>query len=242
MQLQSTRRRGVVLSVLILIGAVVAGHPASSMAQEISPSEKLLFQTNHFANVPKPTKLNYTYRQELATPDTFTDEVSVDILKRNGDGTASVAAHFLSGPHEIPIPAIDNAQGNPAILGFLERDIAEMKRLTGGAVGYFRKRIRLALTSPTIPLKKIMVTYEGRQVPAQEIAIQPYVDDPLKDRFGKYVDKGYVFIISDAVPGSLYQVYTTVSTDKAARAVESAMTIAKGETAAMAKAGTVAQK
>ena len=217
----------------ILAGALLAcgllTSTSAALAQEISASEKLLFQTNHFSNVKQPTKLKYVYRQEAAAPDAFSDDVLVDVVKPNPDGTAEVAAHFLTGTHEIPIPSIDHAQGNPAILGFLERDIAEMKRLTGGATGYFRKRIRLALAAPNVPVRKIDVTYQGRQVPAQEITIHPYVDDPLKDRFGKFAGKTYVFIVSDAIPGSLYRVYTTIEDEKtkAAPAPDASLTIAQ---------------
>ena len=221
-----------------LAGALLAcglaiGPFSAVVAQEISVPEKLLFQSNHFGNVKQPTKLKYVYRQEAAAPDAFSDDVSVDVVKPNPDGTAEVAAHFLSGPHEIPIPAIERAQGNPVILGFLERDIAEMKRLTGGSTGYFRKRIRLALAAPSVPVRKIEVSFQGRQVPAQEITIHPYLDDPLKDRFGKFVSKTYVFIVSDAVPGSLYRVYTTLDAvkEKSAPAIDASLTIAQGSAA-----------
>lgn len=214
-----------------------------SNAQEISVPERLLFQSNHFNNIKQPTKLNYVYRQEAASaPDAFNDEVMVDVLKRNDDGTASVTAQFLTGTHAIPIPPIDHAQGNPAILGFLERDILEMKRLTGGATGYFRKRIRLALASPTLPVRKLDVVYNGAKVAAQEITIHPYSDDPLKDRFGRFADKGYVFVISDTIPGSLYRVYTTVKTDQPAPAVDASMTIARGDPAETKKTGLLTPK
>ena len=216
---------------------LVIGPVSGAIAQEISVPEKLLFQTNHFSNVKQPTKLKYVYRQEAAAPDAFSDDASVDVVKQNPDGTAEVSAQFLTGAHAIPIPAIEHAQGNPVILGFLERDIAEMKRLTGGATGYFRKRIRLALAAPNVPVRKIEVTYQGRQVPAQEITIHPYVDDPLKDRFGKFAGKSYVFIVSDAIPGSLYRVYTTLDAekDKAAPAVDASLTIAQNGAADLRK-------
>lgn len=241
MQLQLKRHGG---AVVLAVGALIAMISGATMAQEISQSEKLLFQTNHFDNVKKPTKVSYTYRQEAAAPDAFTDEASVDILQHNTDGTASVTAHFLSGAREIPIPPIEHAQGNPVILGFLERDIAEMKRLTGGATGYFRKRIRLALAAPNIGMKKVEVVYDGHQVAAQEITIHPYVDDPLKDRFAKLAEKGYVFIISDAVPGSLYRVYTTLpsTTATTTTVVDASLTVARGDAGAMLKTGLVAQK
>lgn len=239
MHLQLKRHSG---AVVLTVGALITMVCGIAMAQEISQSEKLLFQTNHFDNIKKPIKVNYIYRQESATPDAFTDEVWVDVIGRNADGTASVTAHFLSGTREIPIPPIEHAQGNPVILGFLERDIAEMKRLTGGAVGYFRKRIRLALAAPNIAVKKIDVAYEGRQIPAQEITIHPYGDDPLRDRFAKLADKGYVFVISDAVPGSLYRVYTTVPSATATPVVDASMTVAHGDSAGMLKTGMVVQK
>jgi hypothetical protein len=240
--------RATILAGALLAGGLAIGPVSAAFSQEISLPEKLLFQTNHFSNVKQPTKLKYVYRQEAATPDAFSDDASVDVVKANPDGTAEVAARFLSGTHEIPIPAIEHAQGNPVILGFLERDIAEMKRLTGGATGYFRKRIRLALAAPNVPVRKIEVSYQGRQVSAQEITIHPYLDDPLKDRFGKFVGKTYVFIVSDAIPGSLYRVYTTVEpekekaekadkTDKSTPAIDASLTIAQGSSADLKKNG-----
>lgn len=227
---------------LTLLLASVLGFATSVVqAQEISAPEKLLFLSNHFDNVKKPTTINYTYRQEAAQPAAFTDTVSVDILKRNADGTASVAAHFLTGPHEIAIPPIDHAQGNPAILGFLERDIAEMKRLTGGATGYFRKRIRLALAAADLTVTKVQVPFEGKQVSAQTVTIRPYADDPLKDKFGRYADKGYVFTISDAVPGSLYQVSTTLNADPAKPVIETSMSIAQTARAESTTPGSTSQ-
>ena len=110
------------------------------------------------------------------------------------------------------------AENGPiAVDGKVSVDIAEMKRLTGGAAGYFRKRIRLALAASEVPVKKIKVPYRGSQVSAQEITIYPYLDDPLKERLGKYVSKGYVFITSEAVPGTLYRAYTTMEPEDTSR-------------------------
>ena len=223
MQVQFPRCAGAALVVICVLMAAVTG---AVRAQEISLAEKVLFQRKHFGNIKNPTTLNYTFHQTASGSDAFDDKVSVDILKRHADGTASVAAHFLTGSREISIPPIDHAQGNPVILGFLERDIAEMKRLTGGSTGYFRKRIRLALAASEVPVKKIKVTYRGGKVHAQEITIYPYLDDPLKERLGKYVSKGYVFITSEAVPGSLYRAYTTMVTAEATHSVATNMAIA----------------
>lgn len=226
MQVQFQRCAG---ATLLAFCALTGAASAPVHAQKISPAEKILFQSKHFGNIKRPAALNYNFHQAANGADAFDDKVSISILKRHADGTASVAAHFLTGAQEISIPPIEHAQGNPVILGFLERDIAEMKRLTGGATGYFRKRIRLALAASEVRVKEIQVTYGGRQVSAREITIYPYLDDPLKERLGKYASKGYVFITSEAVPGTLYRAYTTMVTDDAARLVATNMAIASDD-------------
>jgi hypothetical protein len=226
MRVQFQRCMGTALLALCVLMATVTG---SVIAQEVSRAEKVLFQSKHFGSTKEPTTINYEFHEAANGPATFDDKVSVDILKRHADGTASVAAHFLTGAREIPIPQIDHAEGNPVILGFLERDIAEMKRLTGGATGYFRKRIRLALAASEVSVKKIKVPYGGSQVSAQEITIYPYLDDPLKERLGKYVSKSYVFITSEAVPGTLYRAYTTMVSADANRLVATNMVIASDD-------------
>ncbi|MDY7575157.1 hypothetical protein [Actimicrobium sp. CCI2.3] len=234
MPISPTHRTGVLM---LAAGMLLAIAASASSAQEISQSEKILFQSNHFGSIKQSTRIAYAYHQESAAPDAFDDAVTLTVTHPNADGTASVAAQFLTGSHAIAIAPIDHAQGNPAILGFLERDIAEMKRLTGGSTNYFRKRIRLALAAPEAAIKTITVNYAGHPVAAQEISVRPYVDDPLKERFGKFAGKGYVFVISDAVPGSVFQVYTTLPADHSAATIATTMTIQQKEPAPKKIAG-----
>ena len=96
------------------------------------------------------------------------------------------------------------------VLYFLERDIREMNRLTKGQQNYFRKRIRMAVYQGAT-ISDVTVSYRGKEVPAREIRIAPYLDDPLRVRFEKYANKTYVFTLSDAVPGGLYAIRTRVA-------------------------------
>ena len=202
-------------------------------AQEISPAEKLLFQTDHLHNVAGAKALHYGYVHKEAAKSGFDDQVSVEVGGKDSDGSAAVSTHFLTGERQVTLPPVSNAQGNPALLGFLERDINEMKRLTGGSTGYFRKRIRLALAEAA-KVDTISVPYGGRQVEAMQIAIQPYLNDPMQEKMQKYVAKRYVFILSDQVPGSMYQVRSIVPADQQAdrkndaALIEETMTVANG--------------
>jgi hypothetical protein len=190
------------------------------MGQGISPAEQLLFQTNHMRGIQAPVSLTYAYRQEGSAEAGFDDQVRVDVTRINPDRSVAVSVRFLSGDRNVHLPEVNDAHGNPALLGFLERDIAEMKRLTGGATGYFRKRIRLALAQAQ-ELRPVRFVYAGEERQGQEVRIQPYLNDPLRERFPAYENKSYVFILSKEVPGGLYRIRSATSeaADKGAAAM-----------------------
>jgi hypothetical protein len=179
----------------------------SAGAQPVSPAESLLFETDHLARLKAPAVLVYHFRKVSNVEPGFSDKVQLDLANIKGKPKASL--HFLSGEHKREIPAVDDAHGNPVLLGFLEHDIAEMKRLTGGSTNYFRKRIRMALAE-TAQVTLQPITYQGKTLRAQAVRIQPYLDDPLHARFEKYVRKTYTFVVSDQVPGGVYQLSTSL--------------------------------
>jgi hypothetical protein len=123
------------------------------------------------------------------------------------DGKPAATLQFLTGPRQVAAPPVDNPEGNPVLLGFLEHDIAEMQRLTGGSRNYFRKRIRLALAE-SAEVRPRRFTYAGKPVDGREIVIRPYQNDPMHARFEQYVGKRYTFVVSPQVPGGVYQVHT----------------------------------
>lgn len=206
-RLKSIQGMAPFLSRLLIAGACVLGASAA-VGQGISSAENLLFLTNHIQTVRQPLSLTYSYKKESTSEASFDDEVHVDVRKIHSDKSAEVSMRFLSGERVLDIPVAADADGNPALLAFLERDIKEMKRLTGGSVNYFRKRIRMALAEAA-EVKPVSFIYAGKQRTGQEVSIKPYVNDPLRDRFPKYVNKTYAFILSQEVPGGLYQICTS---------------------------------
>jgi len=199
---------GAALAVLLALGAGTAA------AQAVSPAETLLFETDHLARLKAPATLVYSFRKESNVEPGFKDEVRLELAKVNGKLSATL--HFLTGEHKQEIPALEEAHGNPVLLGFLEHDIAEMKRLTGGSTSYFRKRIRMALAEGAqVTLQPI--TYQGKTVQAQAVRIQPYLNDPMHARFEKYLRKTYTFVLSEQVPGGLYQLNSSLGKPETVR-------------------------
>lgn len=190
-----------------LLCAVMLAGPLH--AQEISPAEKILFQSDHLQKVAGPQVLRYRYLRQDQAGTGFSDQVVVDVGAKDRDGGAAVSVKFLTGERQLALPAVSDARGNPALLAFLERDISEMKRMTGGSTSYFRKRIRLALAEAA-SVEPVSLSYGGRRLHGSSIAIQPYLHDPMQEKMQKYVGKRYIFILSDAIPGAVYQLKSIV--------------------------------
>jgi hypothetical protein len=192
-------RRPAIVMAALLTAVTAAGTAAA--AQPVSEAETLLFQTHHLGNVHAPATLSYTFHKEGSAEPGFDDEVSLTLA----DGKPAAILQFLTGARQTTAPAVDAPEGNPVLLGFLEHDIAEMQRLTGGSSSYFRKRIRLALAEAA-DVHPRHFTYDGKDVIGREVVITPYLHDPMRARFASYVSKRYTFIISLQVPGGVYQI------------------------------------
>ena len=169
-----------------------------------SDAEILLFETDHLKKFTKPAKLHYAFVKSGTLEENFQDNVEISIGKVMPDGGKNVTAEFLSGSNKINFPPMEEAKGNPVLLWFLERDLREMKRLTGGKPPYFKRRIRIALADHA-EVRPVKIVYDGKEVDGKEIKIAPYVNDELKERFGKHVGKYYLFTLSDKIPGEVYQ-------------------------------------
>lgn len=169
-----------------------------------SDAEKLLFETDHLKKFTKPAILHYSFVKGGTLEQSFQDGVDISVDKIMPDGGKNITAQFLSGPNKINFPPTEEARSNPVLLLFLERDIREMKRLTGGQPSYFRKRIRIALADHA-DVRPVKFVFDGKEINGQEIKITPYVNDELKERFGKHVGKYYLFTLSNQIPGWVYQ-------------------------------------
>lgn len=176
--------------------------------QDYSPAERLLLMSRQLDTVKPPAKLNYRFTKSGSLEKPFTDAVTVKLTRDKSGKCCTAEGEFLTGERRINLPEVEQPEGNPVILYFLEHDIREMNRLTKGSTNYFRKRIRMALYNGA-SLRDTRVTYQGKSVAAKEITIRPFVDDPNRARFEQYTSKQYVFVLSDAVPGSVVAIRST---------------------------------
>jgi hypothetical protein len=191
--------KSVLGTAVVMLGAsgAMAADPS-----EYSEAERQLFVRPHLAAVTPPARLHYRYERTGTLEPEVSDNAT--LLLRESAGARSADVNYLSESRKLELPSIGYVDGNPIILHFLEREVRELKRLTGGSVSFYRNRIRKALAGDA-KVKETEVTYNGKTVKGTEIRIDPYVDDPARSRFEKFADRYYVMILSPDVPGEVYQ-------------------------------------
>jgi len=195
---------------LRLIAAVAVGLAVTTGAHgqsEISPAEQRLFLDEHLANLPATAELHYVFTKTGTLEPAFEDQVRVHV-QRTAAGTRT-HVEYLSGEHTFVLPDVESATGNPVILSFLERDVREMERRTGGRASYFRKRVRLALAEHA-SVNAVGIDLGGRTVDGIRISIRPYENDPMRARFPALIGKTYAFTLAAQVPGGVYEMRTEV--------------------------------
>jgi hypothetical protein len=204
------RPRAVLLS--FALSATLVPAAAAWAADEppaLSPAQVALFESEHLRNIDAPTRLEYRFSHEPATPaERYVDRVLLDLRPRP-DGAKDIWVDFLSAEHHVPYPPLAGFHGNPTLMYFLERDVNQMRSATGGAATYFRNRIRRALVDAA-QLQPVEVSWQGKEEKAVEITLAPFRNDPHLASLPGMTEKRYRFVLCDTVPGTILEVGTEV--------------------------------
>lgn len=196
---------------VLMLCLAQASAPAAA-ATPVSQAEQLLFVDQHLGSVKPPSTLRYDFRQAGAAAAAQGKEAGDQVvlqLDAGADGRCCRTLTRFAGTRDRPPLEITDARSNPVLMYFLEHDVREMQRLTRGQPNYFRKRIRTALADDA-KVTPVTVRYRGRDVPAQEVSIAPYANDPTRARYERYAEKRYAFVLAEGLPGGLAQIRTWV--------------------------------
>jgi hypothetical protein len=196
---------GLAAAALMLCAAPVAGADPP-----LSPAQIALFESDHLKDIRHPVVLDYRFHHHGGSQGDYDDKVRAEIRAVHPDGRKDVWIEFLSGERRTELPPAMGFSGNPLLLYFLEHDAEEMHTVTGGSVQYFRNRISESFADRAA-IHAIEVKEGGAVVKATEIEVSPFRNDPHLARFPALAGKTYHFILSDAVPGSVYQISTTLA-------------------------------
>lgn len=199
------------LIIAAMLATIALAAPSrAAETRELSDAEKRLFVDDHLAKLPARATIDYAYSKRGSLEASADDTARLIVGPPAAAGGRPVKVEYLSGANRIELPDIAAARGNPIILYFLERELREMHRLTGGSANYYRKRIRMALAEGGQVEPLTVDTSIGR-VKATRIRIAPYLDDPARSRYERFAEKRYAFTLSDAVPGKIVELRSELS-------------------------------
>ena len=198
------RGPGGMLAAVVLI--LLSG-PGPAVAESVTSA---VFEPGRFAAITAPVVLRYRFEiegQGITPP--APQPVRVEVRSVAADGGKEVWLDLFEGQEHRLFGPVAAREQNPLVITFLQMDVNEMGRLTGGAAGYFQQQIRKAFNEPT-ESEAVTVELDGRSLPATRITLRPFRDDPAIDRFPAFRDKAYVFTVADGVPGGVWQLVTRV--------------------------------
>ena len=228
--MKRTRAAGISTPIRALIAALLlSALPTLTRAEDASPepsaAERLLFMNPHLAGLKAPSTLRYQFvRTDSAEGGGFNDKVEVQLARGKTVPCCKVSGSFLSGERAMRAPEVDDARSNPVLMYFLEYEVRQLQRATKGGAAHFRQRIRLSLVDEA-ELTPTRITWAGREVDATTVQVSPFLNDPYRARFERDARKRYSFVVSDAVPGGIYQIRSLLPTEAGTAAVEETLTL-----------------
>jgi len=190
--------------------AALLGAQQSSRAADqplLNAAQIALFESDHLAEIKSPTTLDYTFQR--AGSDPYEDSIALVVSEVHDDGSKDISVEFLTGEHRMELSPVTRFHGNPLIMYFLEWDVRGMHKATGGSALYFRNRIREGFVDQA-EMADASIILNGRPEPAIAITLQPYRYDSGIERYAAFRDKTYRFVLSQVVPGRVYEIESTL--------------------------------
>jgi hypothetical protein len=185
---------------------------AGAAAEKFSEAETRLWMTDHLRGIAHPQTLHYEFHKSGSQEEGFSDHVDLFLTAVHPDGSKAGRVNFFTGERHMEVPEYESLTGNPLLAVYLQGDMHEMNRLTGGNWRYFHRGLKIGFQS-LAAIRAVQVDWQGKKVPATEIFVRPYVNDPKRKQIAAFADKSYSFILADDVPGMLYEITTEVPAD-----------------------------
>ena len=220
------------------VAAAASAASAGASQSELgvpSEAERLLFLQPHLNSIREPRTLTYDYMSQAASAPRVDDHATLALTPAPDGRCCSAHIDYLSGPLSMTLPDLDQPQGNPILMYFLESEVRLLERTTHGQAAHFRRRIRQAFADDA-SIQDTTARWGGKDVSARVVHIVPFRNDPYRVRFEREAATEYWFVISEAVPGGFVRMAATLPGQPgAAPLAQRTLAIADPQPAAPAK-------
>ncbi|ALG68753.1 hypothetical protein [Beggiatoa leptomitoformis] len=187
----------------VLLISMCCGFSPIAHAETYSQANTLLFFTNHLQHTETPSSIAYTFSKKGTVEEGFTDTIQLKISQ--GTTGKNVHVDYFSQDRRQLFPDVNDAQGNPILLLFLQRSVQELQRLAPvGHWRYFQNQVKIALEE-SATVKEIQFNYHDKTLTGKEISFYPFKDNPKFTAYPDYQQTLYRLILSEQVTGGVYQ-------------------------------------
>ncbi len=211
------------LPALLVVGTGGSAEAASANVDGLVPGSAAegIYGSTHLAKMPDDAELVYDYRFEgTAMEKPFRDDVLLDFHRQSANQAGEtngfdVEMTIFPQTRKQTVGPLTATTYNPILLVFFQRDVTHMSNGTGGSQHYFRNVIRQVMQDPKgASIKDVTVDLNGQQVAAREISFRPFMGDNHRAQLRGFADKTYRVIVSDEVPGGVYEVQSETPDEK----------------------------
>lgn len=173
----------------------------ASLAHADGPYD-LIFKTGTLDAVAKDAPLEYTQSIEI-TNNKEQSEANTGTVRLTFQEEDMSLLQFLKDTRQRKLGEFPTSVGNPMVMYFAETVIRDMASTAGGSPFYIRNRVKASLLQQ-VPINDIEIDFGGKKIAAKEVILEPFKDDPNRDRMKGFEDLALTITVSEDVPGWYY--------------------------------------
>lgn len=205
-----------------------AAAPAAAEAGKLSAVD-ILFEAKHLELLGKGAEVAYRIQRTVSDPkmlgEPFSDDIRIGVNAVDPAGKREVVIKIFSGERARDPRVETDMTGNPILVFFLDRSVANFGLVGGGNRNYLKQQFRDALRDRA-QVDKVKVDYGGKAVDGFRIVVTPYAEDKNARRMLGYEGSRFTFVVSDKVPGYFVDMASVFeSTNKEAPRFEERITL-----------------
>lgn len=184
-----------------LVAAVFGMSLAMAEAADGDATYDLLFKEGTLDAISRDVAL--VYRRDVSNalkPDTEERDTGDIALSFHKDRVGMAKLVFRQDEKKRSLGVFPASVGNPMIMYFYESVIRDMAESAGGSPFYIRNRVKESLVQPS-DVEPGEAIVDGETVATQTIRMQPFAEDPNRDRMQGFGNLELTVTMSEAVPG-----------------------------------------
>jgi hypothetical protein len=226
------RANFVVSALLALMVAPWSGVAMATAADEPKAgpegpkATELVFDHKHLQNVGAGKEIDYRFNRTVSDVamlgQAFSDDITLKVVDAKPTGERDVDLQIYTGERARELQKLPGLTINPVFLVYFNQGVNTFHQLAGGQQPYLTRAFSTGFKDKA-KVEPVKVNYQGKEINAFRITMQPYVGDPNESKMQGWEGAQYTLVLSNEVPGEIVDLianYKNKYAEKNLRVVE----------------------